>query len=125
MPTAEELYEDIWRSRRRTMRCGPRMRGYKKQFFGRKSEKLAAAPASPESWASRRRQSRAEAPDGDQYERRGPEEKRPIPAEVFADLPVVETIEIVPEEVKADPGGLRADRRGAHLRGGSSCSRSW
>ena len=30
-------------------------------------------------------------------------EKRPLPAEVFKDLPVLETVELLPEEVKADP----------------------
>lgn len=38
------------------------------------------------------------------YEReKTPKAPRPAPAEAFADLPVVETIEIVPEEVKRDP----------------------
>ena len=38
------------------------------------------------------------------YERRTVSaEKRPIPAEVFANVPVVETIELVPDEVKAEP----------------------
>ena len=51
------------------------------------------------------------------YERTAPKE-RPTPAETFAHLPVVETIEIIPDEVKANPEALRADRRGTHLRGG-------
>jgi transposase len=39
------------------------------------------------------------------YERRAPaKEPRPIPAEAFAHLPVVETIEIVPVAVQQDPG---------------------
>jgi transposase len=38
------------------------------------------------------------------YERKvTAKEKRPLPAETFKDLPVAETIEIVPEEVKAQP----------------------
>jgi transposase len=38
------------------------------------------------------------------YERaKGPKEPRPIPAETFAHLPVVETLEIIPEPVKKDP----------------------
>ena len=41
------------------------------------------------------------------YERRTPNrEKRPVPAEVFAKLPVTETIEIVPDEVKAEPAAF-------------------
>lgn len=39
-----------------------------------------------------------------QYERRAKaREKRPVPAEVFAHLPVAETLEILPEAVKAEP----------------------
>lgn len=39
-----------------------------------------------------------------QYERREKaREKRPVPAETFAHLPVHETVEILPEEVKAEP----------------------
>ena len=37
------------------------------------------------------------------YERTEPKEKRPVPAETFAQLPVQETIEIVPAEVQAEP----------------------
>lgn len=40
-----------------------------------------------------------------QYERREKaREKRPVPAETFAHLPVAETVEILPDEVKAEPG---------------------
>ena len=39
------------------------------------------------------------------YERpAGPAPKRTLPAEAFAHLPVKETVEIIPEEVRADPG---------------------
>ena len=39
-----------------------------------------------------------------QYERvQKAREKRPVPAETFAHLPVRETVEILPEEVKAEP----------------------
>ena len=37
------------------------------------------------------------------YERQSPAKPRPAPAEAFAHLPVKETIEILPEEVKQDP----------------------
>ena len=37
------------------------------------------------------------------YERNKAREPRPVPAETFAQLPVVETIEVVPEPVKQDP----------------------
>ncbi len=41
------------------------------------------------------------------YERMAaPKEKRPVPAEVFKDVPVKETIVIEPEEVKADPAAF-------------------
>jgi len=32
-----------------------------------------------------------------------PKQKRPLPAETFKDLPIAETIEIIPDEVKAEP----------------------
>lgn len=39
-----------------------------------------------------------------QYERRArAKEKRPVPAEVFAHLPVAESVVILPEEVKSEP----------------------
>jgi hypothetical protein len=38
------------------------------------------------------------------YERRTPApEKRPVPAEVFAHLPVQESVELIPAEVQAEP----------------------
>lgn len=77
---------------------------FRRQMFGARSEKL---PADIQAQA---KLGLPEVPPVDRktqtvtYERRTPApEKRPIPAEVFAHLPVSETIEIVPEEVKADP----------------------
>ena len=77
---------------------------FRRQMFGARSEKL------PADVLAQAKLGLPEVPLVDRktqtvtYERRTPApEKRPIPAEVFAHLPVSETIEIVPEEVKADP----------------------
>lgn len=77
---------------------------FRRQMFGARSEKL------PADVLAQAKLGLPEVPRVDRktqtvtYERRTPTpEKRPIPAEVFAHLPVSETIEIVPEEVKADP----------------------
>jgi len=97
MPPAEELYAE-------NLRLKAEVAWFRRQVFGARSEKLVVdsptqaklgLPETPQ--AERKTQSVV-------YERRAPAaEKRPLPAEVFAQLPVVETIEILPEEVKAQP----------------------
>jgi len=104
MPPAEELYHKVQSLKAENDELRRELAWYKKQMFGRTSEKLPAeSPAqgklgldeTPETEPKRQTV---------KYERRVvPPEKRPLPAEVFKDLPVVETVEIVPEEVKADP----------------------
>ena len=77
---------------------------FRRQVFGQRSEKLVVdspaqaklgLPETPQAEPATRTVT---------YERRTPApEKRPIPAEVFKDLPVVETVELLPEEVQAEP----------------------
>src|ERR1700677_4511788 len=104
MPPAEELYQKVQSLKAENDALRAENAWYKKQMFGRTSEKLPAeSPAQVKLGLDETPQ--AEPPrQVVKYERRVPAaEKRPMPAEVFKNLPVVETIEIVPEEVKADP----------------------
>jgi len=76
---------------------------FKRNLFGTgKSEKIDALQPRlgldmPESSASEPAKQKIA------YERSAPKAKRTVPAEHFAKVPVAETVEIVPEEVKADP----------------------
>lgn len=77
---------------------------YKKQFFGRTSEKLPADSPAQAKLGIEEGPSGAPARQAVTYERRVPKaEKRPLAAEVFKNLPVAETLEILPDEVKAEP----------------------
>lgn len=59
------------------------------------------------------------------YERRAPApEKRPLPAEVFAQLPVHETVELIPAEVQAEPGAFEKISEERTFDGRSS-GRNW
>lgn len=104
MPPAEELYRENQSLKAENEELRGQLAWYKKQAFGSTSEKMPAeSPAQGKLGLE-------EGPRAEpklqvvKYERRTPAaEKRPMPAEVFKDLPVVETIEILPEEVKAQP----------------------
>lgn len=78
----------------------------KKQLFGPgKSEKLDRAQLLLKLGELEKLAALAERPkETITYERtKGPAEKRPMPAETFAHLPVKETVEIIPEPVQAEP----------------------
>lgn len=105
MPPAEELYRENKSLKAENEELRAQLAWYRKQVFGRTSEKLPIS--SP---ATQGKLGLGEQPQSEprmqkvQYERRAPSgEKRPMPAEVFKDLPVTETIELIPEEVKAEP----------------------
>jgi transposase len=106
MPPAEELYRENKSLKNENEELRAQLAWYRKQMFGRSSEKLPVpTPAAQE------KLSLGELPQSEprlqkiQYERRPPSgEKRPTPAELFKDLPVTETIELIPEEVQAEPG---------------------
>ena len=106
MPPAEELYQKVQTLKAENDELRRELAWYKKQMFGRTSEKLPAeSPAQGKLGLEETPVAEAKRQTV-KYERRVvPAEKRPLPAEVFKDLPVVETVEIVPEEVKADPEG--------------------
>jgi transposase len=102
MPSAEELYAENQILKGEVAALRAQVDWMKRQMFGPgKSEKLdrlqgtlpldqtPSAPAKTETIT---------------YERKvKSQEKRQVPAEAFKNLPVVETIEVIPEEVKADP----------------------
>lgn len=107
MPPAEQLYAENRSLKERVAELEAQVAWFKgKVFGGGQSEKLALiaaaqthlplpelpAPAAPSPTATITYERRKASP-----------EKRPLPAETFARLPVKETIEIVPDEVKAEP----------------------
>ena len=75
-----------------------------KLFGGAKSEKLDQAQLRFQLEELEKLAARSEARvETITYERAKAKEPRQVPAEVFAHLPVAETVEIVPEAVKQDP----------------------
>jgi len=104
MPPAEELYQENQSLKAKVVEMQAQLDWYRRQTFGSTSEKL---PADSPAQGKLGLEETARAEPRRQvvrYERRVPAaEKRPMPAEVFKDLPVMETIEILPEEVKAQP----------------------
>lgn len=104
MPPAEEVYAENLALKAENEDLRAQVAWFQRQMFGVRSEKLPATsptqatlglPETPH--AERPKQTIT-------YERRTvAPEKRPTPAEVFANVPVVETIELVPDEVKAEP----------------------
>ena len=104
MPSAEELFKQAESLKAQVAELKLEVAWYKKQMFGAKSEKLPMENALQEKLGLAEEQVRALEKQRVSYERRVPSaEKRAMPAEVFKDLPVVETVEILPEEVKASP----------------------
>ena len=110
MPPAEVLYAKVLSLEAEVADLQARVAWFQRQMFaGSRSEKL------PIESAAQTKLGLAEVPQSQQaaktqtvsYERRAPEpEKRPQPAEVFAQLPVHEIVEIIPDEVQAEPGAF-------------------
>jgi hypothetical protein len=104
MPSQEELYAQNLALKAELANLEAQVAWFRRQMFGARSEKLTleapgqaklGLPETPQ--AERKAQTVT-------YERHTPApEKRAVPAEVFANLPVAETVEIVPDEVKAQP----------------------
>ncbi len=105
MPPATELYAKVLSLEAEVADLQAQVAWFQRQMFaGSRSEKLPAEsptqaklglPESPQREAKSQTVS---------YERRAPApEKRPMPAEVFTQLPVHETVEIIPDEVQAEP----------------------
>jgi transposase len=104
MPTREELYAENQALKAELAATRAQVDWMKRQMFGPgKSEKLDRLQATLPLGET----PKAEPPAKTEtitYERKvASREKRPVPAEVFKNLPVAETIEIVPDEVKAAP----------------------
>ena len=109
MPPAEQLYSENLALKEENAELRAQLEWFKQKVFGGgQSEKLAFVNAA---------QTHLALPDLPvpglrptqvvTYERRKPAPgKRTTPAEAFAKLPVKETIEIVPEEVKRDPAAF-------------------
>lgn len=104
MPPAEQLYTENLALKAEVADLRAQVAWFRKQVFGGRSEKLPvdspvqAKLGFPDTPSAERKAQTVT------YERRVPApEKRPIPAAVFAGLPVVETVELLPDEVKAEP----------------------
>lgn len=105
MPPAEQLHAKVLSLEDEIKNLRAQLAWFQKQVFGGgRSEKMFLdSPAQASLGLAEPAQSEP-AKQTVTYERRAPApEKRPIPAEVFAGLPVTETVEIVPDEVKAQP----------------------
>lgn len=104
MPPAEKLYAENLALKAENEDLRAQVAWFRKQVFGGRSEKL---PVDSPVQAKLGLPDTPRDPDKTQsvsYERRTPApEKRPMPATVFAQLPVAEVIEIIPDEVKAEP----------------------
>lgn len=104
MPPAEQIFAELQCVRAELVAAKAEIAWLKRQMFGpgksEKFDRLQSALPLEET-------ARSVAPQTLQtvtYERlAGPREKRVLPAETFKDLPVVETIEIVPAQVQAHP----------------------
>lgn len=103
MPPAEELYEENQILRQQLAQLQAQVAYLQKQLFGGgKSERMDRAQLLLKLTEMEELAAAAEAKQKISYERRKPA-ARPLPAETFAQLPVRETIEIIPEEVKQHP----------------------
>src|SRR5665213_302975 len=102
MPSDAELREEIESLKSENIVLRAQLEWLRKQVFGgRKSEKLEEAQMALK--LGQLEKDAAKLPRTvTSHERREPKE-RPMPAEAFAHLPVVEVVEIIPEEVKAHP----------------------
>jgi transposase len=105
VPPAEKLFQENQELRQENAQLKAKIAYLQKQLFGGgKGERLDRAQLLLTLGELEQLTARAEAQASRtvSYERRPPQ-ARPLPAETFAQLPVKETIEIVPEEVKAHP----------------------
>jgi transposase len=103
MPSAAELLEENESLRSEVAVLRAQLEWLQKQLFGgRKSEKLEEAQMVLRLGELEKSAVKLPAATLVSYERK-PRSARPTPAETFAGLPIVETIEIIPEEVRAHP----------------------
>jgi transposase len=103
MPPAEELYEENLALRQENARLQAQIAYLQKQLFGGgQSERLDRAQLLLKLGELEKRAAASRPAQAISYER-GPGRPRPLPAETFAALPVAETVEIIPEEVRMAP----------------------
>lgn len=104
MPPKEELYAKVLSLKAENEDLRAQLAWFQRQMFGRRSEKLSVdSPAQAKLGLAETPQSEPNTQTVTYERRTVAPEKRPIPAEVFANLPVIETVELVPAEVKAEP----------------------
>ena len=103
MPPAEELYREVLQLREEKAQLQTQIAWLQKQLFGGgKSEKLDRAQLLLKLGELEKLAAATRPVQTITYERGAPRE-RPLPAETFAQLPVRETVEIIPAEVQAEP----------------------
>lgn len=107
MPPAEKLFAENLALKAEVEDLRAQVAWFRRQVFGSRSEKLPvdspvqAKLGLPESAAQPAKTQLVS------YERRTPApEKRPMPAQVFAHLPVAEVVELIPAEVQAEPAAF-------------------
>ena len=103
MPPAEKLFQENQELRQELVQLRAQVAYLQKQLFGGgKSERLDRAQLLLNLSELEKLTAKEAATKTVTYERRAPR-ARPLPAETFAQLPVAETIEIIPGAVKAEP----------------------
>lgn len=105
VPTSEQILAEYPLMVQRIAALEAQVAWFKKQVFGSgKSEKLDPGQRQlPLSGMDEVCASVAQRTEKITYERAKDRAKRPTPAEAFAHIPVSETVEVIPEEVKKDP----------------------
>jgi transposase len=105
MPPAEKLYAKVLSLEAEVTDLRAQVAWFQRQLFaGGRSEKLPTESPGQTKLGLPELPEREATTQTVNYERRAPApEKRPMPAEVFAKLPVLETVELIPTEVQAEP----------------------
>lgn len=107
MPPAEKLYAENLALKAEVEDLRAQVAWFRKQAFGARSEKLVVDAPGQAKLGLPDTAAQAEKKQTVTYERRTPApEKRPMPAQVFAHLPVAEVVELIPDEVKAEPAAF-------------------
>lgn len=105
MPTPEQMIVEYPLMAQRIVALEAQLAWFKKQMFGGgKSEKLDVTQRQLAlEGVEQVRAAVADKIEKIEYERQRARQPRPTPAEVFAHVPVTDTIEVIPSEVQKDP----------------------
>jgi transposase len=104
MPPVEAVMEENRSLKEENAALRTQLAWLKKQIFGGgKSEKLDSAQLQLQLETLERLEREVARTETVTFERKAGSSSRQVPAEQFKDLPVKETLEIIPEEVKAQP----------------------